>query len=230
MTDQDPSTGNEWTRPGAGSPRVFLSFHRNEKEAAKIARILLEAAGIQVVCYDPDNLWRDGPFEMLKQIVTACHCIVYVGRRSIRSKFVRFEHTISVEFEIPVLHAATASRVQTLIPKIQGIALRQSKVLWPQHVSSSISRSLQELEIEDFSSSRIVDTSRTGFDIGLDRVTGHHLDKIGNAMREGHRLFVQTLIAMAIVSVVIGLVFPRLWPLSVVALALVDALTLWIRH
>ena len=85
-----------------------------------------------------------------------------IGRRSLRSKFVRFERTIALEFRIPVLRASTVLRLKSLIPTIQHIAENPPKTLWPQSVSSSISRALQELEVEDFYTSRVVEAGRTG--------------------------------------------------------------------
>jgi hypothetical protein len=171
-----------------GKVRVFLSFHRANIADAGETRRALESAGVDVISYDPECLWGDGPMEMLGLIVTQCHCIVYVGPRSLRSRFVRFEHAIAKEFDVPRLRVAFARRAPALIPKLRELGARQSRTLWPGPASHAISRALQALEVHDFAQSRIVDAGRTAPDIGLDRTTAHHLNKLGNAIREGQRL------------------------------------------
>jgi hypothetical protein len=187
MTKPPLAGANTWSRPEPGPPCVFLSFHRNDGQQALKAKKLLSDAGIEVVSYDPDELWPDGPMEMLSQIVTECHCVLYVGGTSNQSRFVRFEKSIAREFHISVLRAKAASEVPRLIPKIRAIAAEPARSLWPTSVSAGIDSALEQLNADDFAASRVVETGRTGFDIGLDRVTGHHLRQVGNAIHEGRR-------------------------------------------
>jgi hypothetical protein len=120
--------------------------------------------------------------------------------------------SIAREFHIPVLSAKVASRVPRLIFKIRAIATAPAATLWPMNVSRGIDQALQQLEADDFATSRVVHTGQTGFDIGLDRVTGHHLNKIGGAIHEGLRLLLRSLTVILAITAGFWCFIPSLWP------------------
>jgi hypothetical protein len=195
---------NGWTRPKPGVPHVFLSFHGQDIVLAQSVQTGLEARGVRVSRYDPERLWHDGPMEMLRLIVTECHCILYVGPRSKRTRYVRFEHTTADLFQVPRMRYINDHRLCRQVDQMKRLASLAPRSLWPLNVSSKIQQSLRVLKASDFSRSAVVEAGRTGLDIGLDRVTAHHLDRIGSAMRDGYRFIRNVGVVLAVVIVATG--------------------------
>jgi hypothetical protein len=220
---------SEWTRPPAGSPRVFLSFHGSEQDQAYAAKARLEAAGVQVLHYDPEKLWPDGPMEMLGRIVTECHCLVALNIASAPSRFVNFEKAVSTEFNIQLLRASSISKVERMIPRIREIAQQPPQMLWPARVSSGISRALQQLDAMDFATSDVVQAGTTGLDIGVDRLTDHQLRRIGGAIREGTQSLARILCGTAVLALALTVLAPTLWPFCAVVIVIAGATALWLR-
>lgn len=127
----------------------------------------LEREEIRALCYDPENRWPDGPFEMLRQIVEECHCVLYVGNRGIGSRYVKFEHRIAKEFAIPVFRVTSAAQLRRALPAIRKAAAteRPLDILWGHTVSRAVSNACSELTLDDIQMSKVNDTARTGLDL-----------------------------------------------------------------
>lgn len=177
-SDRSHGAANEWVRARPGKPCVFLSFHGPDQLVATAVRIELESEGIGVLSYDPENRWPDGPFEMLRHIVEECHYVVYVGNRSIGSRFVRFELRIAAEFAIPVVRVASIAQVRRALPAIRLAATKEwpLDILWGRTVSRAVSGACQELTIDDIRSSAVNTAAKTGLDL-FDRTFNRELDE-----------------------------------------------------
>jgi hypothetical protein len=161
------AAANQWYRPGPGRPKVFLSFHYEHQSRATEIKAALEAAEITVIAYDPNRRWPDGPLEMLRKIVTECHCVVYVGPRAATSRYVHFELRIAREFGIEVIRMWSSRQI---VRGIQRIFLESAKthtpdLLWGLTVSGAITRACDELTSSDIASSDVNMTGRTGLDV-----------------------------------------------------------------
>lgn len=163
------AAANQWRRPSPGKPKVFLSFHSRDSSRAQEVKRELTSADIAVVSYDPAILWPDGPMEMLRNVVTECHCVVYVARwRSpIRSQYVRFELSAARNFEIRTLRVWSSREVSRSIRLIAEEAERTHvpDFFWGHTVSRSISQACRELRAADLSDSAVDRTGITGLDL-----------------------------------------------------------------
>ena len=158
---------NQWARPKPGTPKVFLSVHAQHIDKANRVKQALINSGIDVVLYHPENRWPDGPIEMLKQIVTECHCVVYIGPYFNLSQYVRFELKVASEFNIRLFRVNPRRSLRKAIDEIKKESRREPPydLLWGRTVSRAISNACMELETPVIAASEVKDTGRTGLDL-----------------------------------------------------------------
>jgi hypothetical protein len=210
MTGENLPPSNLRKRPDPGKPKVFFSFHSPDFLVAMDFKRVFERHEIDVIAYDPNNRWPDGPMAIAEQIVSQCHCVVFIGNPGGHSRFVRFEHSVTEKLGIPLLTVARVKDLRKVIPEIHKLSQLPAKTLWPQNVSNAIQGALNLLELDDFSKSRLATSGQTGFDL-FSRTGQYEMNKM---MDEAIRAKVKPLPPWAIVSalavaasVLIGLVF-----------------------
>ena len=144
-----------------------MSFHGEHLEAASQIRKALISQDITVVCYDPNNRWPDGPMQMLRQMVTECHCVVYFSSTRPKSRFVRFELRIAREFAIDVVRLRSIRELGRAVAQVREAAKKTHRpdLLWGLTVSRAISASCEELEAADIVASEVDRTGSTGLDL-----------------------------------------------------------------
>jgi hypothetical protein len=163
----DLGSANQWQRAKPGPARIFLSFHGEDYEGALQVKTALTSENIAVASYDPANRWPDGPMEMLRQMVTECHCVVYFGPPRTKSRFVHFELRIAREFSVKVVHLKSIRRLSRAVAKIREEAERTHKpdLLWGWTVSKAITAACEELAAADIVDSELDRTGSTGLDL-----------------------------------------------------------------
>jgi hypothetical protein len=208
--EENPQSHNLHKRPAPGKPKVFFSFHAPDFLVAMDFKRVFERHGIDVIAYDPENRWPDGPMVMAEQIVSQCHCVVFIGNPGGHSRFVRFEHAVANNVGIPLLVVRRVKDLRKVIPKIHELSQLPPKTLWPQSVSNSIQQALNLLELSDFSDSRIAYAGQTGFDL-FSRTGQYEMNQmIDDAIKAKVKPFPPWMIVSALVvamSALVGLVF-----------------------
>jgi hypothetical protein len=87
-----------------------------------------------VLLYNPSDRWADATLEILQRILNEAHCIVYVGRRWFKSRWVRLELDFAKKLKIPVLRLRRATDASSIVSEIQRLSQLPAQTHWPYFI------------------------------------------------------------------------------------------------
>jgi TIR domain len=168
---------NPWKRPEPGTPTVFLSYHARDREAAKATSAVLQDLGVRVLLYSSTERWEDATLEILQRILNEAHCVVYLGRRLFKSRWVRLELEFAKKLDIPILHVRRATRASSIVPEIQCLSELPPTEPWPIVIEKYMDEVMRRyLRSEEVIGSKGLKRWSTGLSLGM-RGLGYELDR-----------------------------------------------------